>query len=706
MLSEQLKTIIRQAYKAIGESLENFTPRKQQTFLIAEIAKTLAGEYNKDRKIITLEAGTGTGKSLAYCLGTIPLAVARNKKVCISTATVALQEQLVDKDLPFLQKHSGLKFDYTLVKGRQRYVCKQKLAAANSSQSDTLQAGFTFAEKPKASDLTLLKDLEKALKDGSWQGDRDSWPETIAQNIWQQIQSDKHSCKLTLGDHQTCPFHKARETMDKADVLVINHSLLLADLELGGGKILPDPQDCFYVIDEAHHLPKVARDFSSATVNVKGSIEWIVKLRETSDKISNLIKSQKTISPALSLGDNCQDLLVELQKVAIFIENNATVYFANQDSSNYSKTEQEKLYRFENGVIPKTLKNWAHEISELSRKSLSHINKLYNALIEAVKEQEVKLYLAEPLLAEAGFMLQRMENHYALWQMYAKSDPEKGAPLARWITQIQHGKSHKADYQLSASPIEVGFMLEDMLWSQCEGAILCSATIRALNSFDHFRFQAGLQANDGSQYQHVDSPFNYQENAQLIIPKMKHEPSAQQFTDELIEKLPQLLKTAPANLVLFSSYWQMEKVAESLRKKHKLTIQVQGENSRKSIIETHKKRIDNNKVSIVFGTQSFSEGLDLPGKYLTNLVITKLPFSVPTSPVEAAQSEYISAKGGNPFMSLSVPETSKKLIQATGRLLRNEKDTGTIILLDCRVVTKRYGKQLLDALPPFKRVYE
>jgi len=203
MLSEKLKTVIRQAYKSIGKNLENFTPRKQQTFLIAEIAKTLAGEYNKERKIITLEAGTGTGKSLAYCLGTIPLAVARNKKVCISTATVALQEQLVDKDLPFLQKHSGLKFDYTLVKGRQRYVCKQKLAAANSSQSDTLQAGFTFAEKPKASDLTLLKDLEKALKDGSWQGDRDSWPETIAQNIWQQIQSDKHSCKLTLGVSQS-----------------------------------------------------------------------------------------------------------------------------------------------------------------------------------------------------------------------------------------------------------------------------------------------------------------------------------------------------------------------------------------------------------------------------------------------------------------------------------------------------------------------
>jgi ATP-dependent DNA helicase DinG len=133
-----------------------------------------------------------------------------------------------------------------------------------------------------------------------------------------------------------------------------------------------------------------------------------------------------------------------------------------------------------------------------------------------------------------------------------------------------------------------------------------------------------------------------------------------------------------------------------------MEILVQGEQSRQHIIEAHRKRCDEDKTSIIFGTQSFSEGLDLPGKYLTNLIITKLPFSVPTSPVEEAQAEYITAKGGNPFMSISVPETSKKLIQATGRLLRNEKDTGIITLMDKRLVTKRYGKQLLDSLPPYQ----
>ena len=703
MLSDKVKEVIRHSYKDIGNNLENFTPRKQQTFLIAEIAKTLAGEYDKDRKIITIEAGTGTGKSLAYCLGSIPLALMRQKKVCISTATVALQEQLVDKDLPFLKKHSGIDFQFTLVKGRQRYVCRQKIIQATD---DSPQAGFTFAEKPKNSDLITLKAMAKALKDGSWQGDIDSWPQHLPHHIWQQVQCDKHSCLKHLAEHTHCPFHKARETMDLADVLVINHSLLLADLELGGGRILPPPDECYYIIDEAHHLPKIARDFSSASVTLKGAIDWVTKCQETGDKIAKLVKSQSTISPSIKLADDCQDLLVELQKVFTFIDNNKSLYFHNdqQDKGNFNnKKTQEKLYRFENGIIPQTLKNWAEDLALLSKKSLNSINKLYKLLMEAVKENEVQLYLAEPLLGEAGFMIQRLENLHALWQMYEKTDNEKAAPLARWIEMLE-GKRH--DFLLSASPIEVGFMMEDMLWSKCEGAVLCSATIMALNSFEHFRKQGGLSINDGSQFQNVASPFDYPNKAQLLLPKMQYEPSDLQFTDELIDRLPKYLKQGKASLVLFSSYWQMEKVADALRDKHKLAIQVQGEHSRQHIIKSHKKNCDDDKVSIIFGTQSFSEGLDLPGKYLTNLIITKLPFSVPTSPVEEAQAEFITTRGGNPFMSMSVPETSKKLIQASGRLLRNEKDEGIITLMDKRVITKRYGKQILDSLPPFKRLIE
>jgi ATP-dependent DNA helicase DinG len=700
MLSDKIKQVIRTAYKAIGENLDNFNPRQQQTFLIAEIAKTLAGEYDKDRKIITIEAGTGTGKSLAYCLGAIPLAISRDKTVCISTATVALQEQLVEKDLPFLKKHSGLNFSFTLAKGRQRYVCRQKLTQAIAT--DSPQAGFTFAEKPHASDIRTLNAMHKALTDGSWQGDIDSWSDHLPHHIWQQVQSDKHSCLKNMIDHAHCPFHKARETMEAANVLVINHSLLLADLELGGGRILPAPEDCFYIIDEAHHLPKVTRDFSSATISIKGAIDWLKKLSEVGDKMAKQIKSQSAISPSLKLGDDCQDLLVDMQKTLTFIESNSNVYFPLNEQKDFAKND-DQIYRFENGLIPSTLKNWSQDMSELSKKCLAHTNKLYNLLMESVKDGDTQLYLAEPLLAESGFLIQRLENLNALWQMFAKTDSEKGAPLARWLEKTE-GK--RLDYQLSASPIEVGFTLEDMLWSKCDGAVLCSATLLALNSFDHFRFQAGLKTGDGSQYQQVTSPFDYQNNAQLVVAKMDNEPSATDFTNELIKKIPMYLRQGKASLVLFSSYWQMNQVAEALREKHKFPLVVQGEKSRQNIIDQHKKRCDQDKESIIFGTQSFSEGLDLPGKYLTNLIITKLPFSVPTSPVEQALSEYVTTKGGNPFMSLSVPETSKKLVQATGRLLRNEKDEGVITILDKRLVTKRYGKQLLDSLPPFQRVFE
>lgn len=704
MLSDKIKQVIRSSYKAIGENLTNFNPRKQQTFLIAEIAKTLAGDYDKVRKIITIEAGTGTGKSLAYSLGSIPLALSRNKKVCIATATVALQEQLVDKDLPFLKKHSGLDFNFTLAKGRQRYVCRQKLALAVAND-DSPQAGFTFAEKPQASDIRTLNNMHKALNDNSWPGDIDAWPEPVNHHIWQQIQADKHSCLKHLSDHSHCPFHKARETMEAADVLVVNHSLLLADLELGGGKILPSPEDTFYIIDEAHHLPKVTRDHSSANLTIKGAIDWLGKLQETGDKIAKLVKSNSAISPSVKLADDCQDILLDMQKVLSLIDNNRSLYFNPSANSNsqFQAQNQTLQYRFENGIIPQTLKNLAEDLTDSSKKCLAHLNKLYNLLMESVKDGDTQMYLAEPLLAESGFMIQRLENFNALWQMYAKTDSEKGAPMARWLEQIE-GK--RSDYLISGSPIEVGFTLEDMLWSKCEGAVLCSATILALNSFDHFRRQAGLRNDDGSQYQKVDSPFDYQNNAQLVVPKMQYEPSADQFTDELIAKLPEQIKRGKATLVLFSSYWQMDKVVTALREKTKLSILVQGEQSRQKIIETHKALCDKKQDSIIFGTQSFSEGLDLPGDYLTNVIITKLPFSVPSSPVEEAQAEYITAKGGNPFMSISVPETSKKLIQATGRLLRNEKDYGVITLMDRRVVNKRYGKDLLNSLPPFKRVIE
>lgn len=255
----------------------------------------------------------------------------------------------------------------------------------------------------------------------------------------------------------------------------------------------------------------------------------------------------------------------------------------------------------------------------------------------------------------------------------------------------------------------MGYRLDQLLWSRAAGCILVSATLRALNQFTYFCRQAGISEADGVRFLALASPFDYQNNARLVIPAVKYEPQAPQFTDLLIEVLPEYLEGETASLVLFSSYWQMNKVAEALRplaKKNRWELLVQGEESRNETLKKHKENCEKGKTSILFGTGSFSEGLDLPGKYLTNLIITKIPFAVPTSPVEEAHAEYIESRGGNPFLQISVPEASKKLIQSVGRLLRKEEDSGRVVLLDRRIISKRYGKALLDSLPPFKRVIE
>ncbi|MGS0679765.1 ATP-dependent DNA helicase DinG [Shewanella sp. 125m-7] len=690
MLSADVKTQIRTIYKGISSSLPNFCPRREQNYIVAEISKTLAGEYDKNRRIIVVEAGTGIGKSLAYILGSIPLALASKKKVCIATATVALQEQLLHKDLPFFLQQSGLDFTFGLVKGRQRYVCLSKLEMLvgpdNSSQMAMWQT------KPDQSQVDMLEALLKDYQSGTWNGERDTLTKPLPDHLWLQIACDKHSCHRQLASHRNCPFHKAREDIDTWDVLIANHSLLFADLELGGGVILPDPEDVYYIIDEAHHLPIVARDFSSAQATVRGSIDWLDKLSKTTSKLQNQIKSNYIIAPAQSMLDHIGDIAGLLNQVAQFC-----------DAQSAKFDNPENRFRFEHGKLPSALSVQAENLATASNVALKQFNKMLSLLNEAIKDGEIPKHQSEGLLSETGFMLQRLENLQKLWKMMAKEDSPKGAPMARWIEQLT-GK--QPDYLFNVSPIEVGFMLENLLWNKAAGVVLCSATLRALNNFNHFTHQVGLSINDGSRYLALDSPFDFEQNATLFLPKMNCEPTDDKYTDELAKHIVALVEDETASLVLFASYWQMEKVADLVEGKIKTGLLIQGTLPRQEILKQHKARCDEGKPSIIFGTGSFSEGLDLPGDYLTNLIITKLPFAVPTSPVEQAHSEYIKIKGGNPFMQLTIPDASRKLVQSCGRLLRKELDYGRISILDRRLVTKRYGKSLLDALPPFRRVIE
>ncbi|MGL4829000.1 MAG: ATP-dependent DNA helicase DinG, partial [Vibrio sp.] len=285
MLTKNIQDSIRSSYQNLQSQLENFIPRRAQNYLVAEIAKTLCGTYHKSTRMLVAEAGTGIGKSLSYLMAVIPVAVANRRKVVISTATVALQEQLISKDLPLFRRISEQRFSFILAKGRQRYCCSERLTVACGADDSQIAL---FETKPKPQDTELLTELYAALSQGKWDGDRDAWPAPINDELWSLIVSDKHSCNGSFSAHRHCPFQKARSELDKVDVIIANHSLVMADADLGGGVILPAPEETIYVFDEAHHLPTVARDHSSAAATLKGAASWLEKLNQSISKFAAL----------------------------------------------------------------------------------------------------------------------------------------------------------------------------------------------------------------------------------------------------------------------------------------------------------------------------------------------------------------------------------------------------------------------------------
>ena len=682
MLTDALKSQIRTVHQQLKSNLTNYQPRPGQNKMVAEIANTLAGSYHNYDRTLLVEAGTGTGKSLAYLMAAIPFALKQKKTLVIATATVALQEQLVQKDLPFFQKHSGLQFEFCLVKGRQRYACIDKIRQ-QLQQPDLLPLFQSTAP------ATLLAKLLADWQQRHWLGDRDSLKEPVIDEHWYAIASDPSHCNKASAVHHQCPFHLARAEIEDSTVLVVNHALLLADLD-AGSQILPEPGDCIYVIDEAHHLPDSGRDFFSASAPLHFPAQYLEKLKKTTQQLAGVLPQNSAMTEVLKLDEFATDFLTRLKPVQHQLELNQQVWFA-----------KEPHYRFADAVLPEVFDTQAEHLAELSGKALAATEKLQQFLSEAVSEHKITTKLALPLQFELTAIEHRFEQQSSLWRLYSVPQ-QKQVNQARWLGLEQKEQPHCSAY---ASPLSVSFLLDDLLFSQAFATVLCSATLTTLNSFDYIKQELGLSQHPGLRTLKVDSPFDYQQKASLLLPTMHTDPSSDAFTDELIAKLPQYLDKKAGNLVLFASYWQMQKVVDALRGKG-WSFLVQGEASRQSLLELHALKVKAGDGSILCGTQSFSEGLDLPGALLTNLVITKLPFAVPSSPLEEALSEAITKRGGNPFLQMTVPATARKLVQACGRLLRQELDHGRIVILDRRLVTKSYGKAMLNALPPFSRTIE
>ena len=711
MLSNELKTSIQGAYSRFLEA-KALKPRYGQRLMIAEVAKVLGG-IDRDEEghrsgepaVVAVEAGTGTGKTVAYSLAAIPAAKAAGKRLVIATATVALQEQIVHKDLPDILRNSGLNFSFTLAKGRGRYLCLSKLdllLQEGKAQSGTAQM---FAEEGFRIDvdeegLKLLTRMMEQLAANRWDGDRDAWGEAIEDADWSRVTTDHSQCtNRHCPNFQQCAFYKAREGMTRVDVIVTNHDMVLADLALGGGAILPDPRDTLYVFDEGHHLPDKAIGHFAHFTRLRATADWLGQVEKN---LARLLAQHPLPGDLGRLIGAVPELARELRTRQQFM------YSACEELADFRNGEdvegrERPRHRFVGGVVPEHLIALAVEL----KKGFAQLNDLFTRLTELLKQAmdgEPAVGVSAPQAEEwyplFGSLLSRAQGNWELWCAFTADDPEDRPPMARWLSLAESGTL--LDIEVNASPILAADTLRRNLWNVAYGALLTSATLTALGRFDRLRLRAGLPANTATAV--VPSPFMHADAGLLRVPDLQADPrDAPAHTAAIVRRLPEIIGTARGALVLFASRKQMQGVFDGVDREWRRRVLIQGNLSKQETLNRHRARVDAGEPSVLFGLASFAEGVDLPGAYCEHVVIAKIPFAVPDDPVEAALSEWIEARGGNPFMEIAVPDASLRLIQACGRLLRTEEDRGIITVLDRRLVTQRYGKAILDALPPFRR---
>ncbi|TNC82939.1 MAG: ATP-dependent DNA helicase DinG [Oleiphilus sp.] len=705
MLTQEQKEHIQSSYRKFT-SREGFRPRFGQRVMIAEIAKYLGaietseeGERKSPPGVCVVEAGTGTGKTLAYSISVLPLALAENRKVVISTATTALQEQVLSKDLPELARHSGLSFSYALAKGRGRYICLSKLdhhlEALNTDQN-TLPM-FLMEQREDALNEEELQLFLSRYASGEWDGDRDSWPSAIPQEIWRGLATDNQQCANRRCSYfNTCPYYEARKQWDEADVIVANHDLVLSDLALGGGVILPSPESSIYVFDEAHHLADKALGHFTVSGGLKAVQNWL----------KTLTKSMAEFAPYLGPSNYLARHIDEIAGLATSIHSLTESLFASLEQGIawlQEDNSSDRRYRFSGGRLPEELVKQAIELKMMFASLVRILDDLRSEVSAAVDEKSdcgLSREEGEQWFPVMGSLCNRAENYYQLWIFYAKDRSKESIPDACWL--VYRDQESQSDIVLFGSPLNAGKVLYQSLWKRAYAAVLTSATLTALGRFDRLAYKSGLP--EASIYHCVVSPFDFGNVAELVIPRMSSLPSdAEAHTTEICERFDEIIGSHKAVLVLFSSRRQMNDVFYGLARDTREQVMTQDDMGKQELVATHREMIDAGKRSILFGLASMAEGIDLPGKYLTHVVIAKIPFSVPNDPLEESISEWLEQQGRNPFMEVSVPDASLRLIQACGRLIRTEEDRGVVTILDQRLVSRRYGQLLLDALPPFKR---
>jgi len=673
------------------------------------LARLAARTYHQEGIALT-EAGTGIGKSIAYLLPAIRWAVRNGERTVVSTNTINLQEQLVRKDLPFLRRVSGADFRFALVKGRNNYVSirRARLAALN--------AASLFPDQREGEIQSLVAWVDRT-KDGTLS----DLPFRPSPEVWDEVASESDVCLRARCPHfEDCFYQRSRRDAATADILVVNHHLLFSDLAVRRNAdnytapaVLPHYRRL--VLDEAHNLEETATRHLGATLTRRTFARILRRLEHRGKGVlPALEKAIVQRSPDL-LARSALDLIQQRLRPELEAawKRGFTVF---RHLEEVARGQAGGMFRLGEDEANRAL--WAGQIEEDLNATLMHIDTLLKgmqALRERLVVDQESASRLEDMLLEMRGVSNRLEG--AAFALRSTLRPDDGAgELVRWIeyrgaprSESRPPEEREGNVVVAAAPLDLGGTLRETLWERVPTIVLTSATLATGEGFGFVRERLGL-ADDLPVHEAVyPSPFDYESQSILVIPRDLPLPGGEDdrahgaATRRVVEEMAE---TSDGGIfVLFTSYRALRMVAEGLRQRgvdHRWPLFVQGEAPRAQIVE----RFMESGSGILLGTDSFWEGVDVPGDPLRGIVIPKLPFKVPSEPVTSARVEAIEARGGNAFGSYMLPHAAIRLKQGFGRLIRSRSDTGAVAILDGRLLSRSYGRYLVESLPPARIVID
>jgi ATP-dependent DNA helicase DinG len=681
---------IENAYEKLA-ALPNFRVRKGQKQLSRWIKQSLLSGVP-----LAAEAPTGTGKTVAYLVGALAAAKESQDRgvpmpIVVTTATVGLQGQVVTGDLPRLVA-AGLidEGDVIIAKGRSRYFCVQS-AERFVGETDA-KSQFDFFNADENTDLVSVDDIKEVLEQfhgRAWNGDVDSFKGNPPA-FWEKVEASSDTCTARQCDHyEVCPYFAERRKLANAKIAIANHNLVLADLAqaLEEKEAVFPYTRYFLIFDEGHHLPDKAMEIGTAHLDFS---EADPVLQQLPPFISMIFKhgDLARFLDAKDVGHNDFKIGPALNMLR---ETRAAVAKLDVEPTTLQR-------RFRGGVVPDEISQPARlalqELNALKELVTRTLNALKNCSI-ADKKPELKPVLAD-ILYNGSFISTKLKEFTKSLSLFCADTSD--------IRTVRWAYVSETVVSLHVSPVEGSDVLRRIVWDNPRAASsLVSATLKDFGGFDRFRERAGLPEN--ARTEALEPIFDYS-NSKMVMADMAFSPIAKErerYIAELLEKLPADINPEEGTLVLFSSWTMMRTVVEELRRKYGTKVLTQGDMVFRDLIKEHKSRIDKGHGSILAGVATMAEGLDLPGKYCTHVMITAIPFTVPGTPLEEERAELM---GERYFRHHLMPDALVKLVQMVGRLIRTEDDAGKITLYDNRLYSKQYGRDIMTALPNFQKKRE